>query len=109
MSSNIKKQSVNVNTASSVSAHKKPAAPLEAPPRYHPPPQPIKQPPHQPVYPTTTNTSVSGQIIPQQHSSSQDVAKHGVAVVGDSGHRFQTVAEIDRYVVFVYFVLFYLN
>lgn len=100
MSNNIKKQSVNVNTASSVSAHKKPAAPLEAPPRYHPPPQPIKQaPPHQPVYPT----SVTAPAV-SQHPSSQDAAKHAV-VIGDSGHRFQTVAEIDRYVGFVcYFI-----
>lgn len=92
MSNNIKKQSINVNTASSVSTHKKPAAPLEAPPRYHPPPQPIKQaPPQQSVYPNTVTAPIHSQ-----HSSSQDAAKHAV-VVGDSGHRFQTVAEIDRH------------
>ncbi|XP_075224286.1 coiled-coil domain-containing protein 85 isoform X2 [Lycorma delicatula] len=90
MSNNIKKQSINVNTASSCSTHKKPVVALESPPRYHPPPQPVKPAPHQPVFPSSTAPVIT------QHLPPQDVPKHAV-VVGDSGHRFQTVAEIDRH------------
>lgn len=70
MSSNIKKPLNSVNSA-------KKAQPLESgvlPPRYQPPPQPVK---------------------PNYHSVSNQDAKHAIGI-GDSGQQFQVVAEIDR-------------
>lgn len=71
MSSNIKKPSVNVNPS-------KKAPPLESgllPPRYQPPPQPVKS-----------------SYIPILN---QD-AKHPIGIV-EPGQQFQTVGEIDRH------------